>query len=188
MGRMWNFWVCFNSVLQHLLRCQHQPVSLGTIGGRAPGPQPGPRDNAEQRGQGGRAQQQLCSMLGPEQHNTQSFCRQLVRPELLVPWKWAPEWNGSYTIRTHCQPLKTAMAPSKSLARKPSWKQALSYLWQAEPNGFNFLDCSGGQSDWQHQQNVSRIPNSCYHKLIRTVLGRDAQYWWTWLFYAWLRI
>lgn len=31
---------CFNSLLQHLLRCQHQPVSLGTIGwqgSRSPG-------------------------------------------------------------------------------------------------------------------------------------------------------
>lgn len=62
---------------------------------------------------GGRAQQQRCSTLGPEQHNTQSFCRQLVRPELLVLWKLAPELNGSYAILADCQPLKTAMVPSK---------------------------------------------------------------------------
>lgn len=115
--RMW-----FNSLLQHLLRCQHQPVSLGTIGWQGSRSPACSQRQCCAEGPGG---QSTAAALGPEQCNTQSFCRQLVRPELLVPWKLAPELNGSCTIHADCQPLKTAMAPSKILARKPSYESRL---------------------------------------------------------------
>lgn len=122
------FRVCFNYLS---ISCVSTSFWVpGQLDGRPPDPQIGNRNSALKKCQGDKEKQQHCSVpstgeFQAEEYNTQSFCKKLVRLELLVLWKQVQEWNGSYTNITDWQALRTSTVPPKILARKTSYKSRL---------------------------------------------------------------